>query len=624
MAKIAKLHKEVDGVLNTIYPSTITEAVINIESGKNVKEELVAINSKIPTKTSDITNDSGYITKDVGNLTNYSTTNTVNQAINNAVSSKVDISSISTVATSGDYKDLKNKPIIPSKTSELTNNSNYITSSAVDAKISSAIASVYRVKGTVSNYSSLPKSNVTIGDVYNLSDTGANYVCTATSPITWDKLSETVDLSSYSTTAENDAKYQLKGNYITSIPGEYVTDTELEAKGYATATSVEAALVTKLDSSAYKAATSTTSGYMSSKDYIKLSGIEENADVNIIESITVNGNAVSVTNKTAAIEVKKYTHPKFTKRNKGLYKITVNDEGHVSDATAVTKDDITALGIPAKDTVYTHPSYTPREAGLYKVTVDSTGHVSNAAVVTKADITSLGIPAQDTVYTHPSYTSHSEGLYKITVNNLGHVSGVKAVAKADITALGIPAQNTTYSAGSGLSLSGTTINHASSITAGTAGSSSSTSGSNTISIPYVTYNNTGHVTEAGTHTHTINEATTSTSGLMSSKDKKKTNRLESYTTATTVANLNVDYQTIYVTLSENASLSVSGGGTSYNGRSITAYVYTSSSVTITIPTSGNYVSMCGSSFTTTAGGWVEFSLVCVKGVWHIAKLEQEQ
>lgn len=577
MAKIAKLHKEVDGVLNTIYPSTITEAVINIESGKNVKEELVAINSKIPTKTSDITNDSGYITKNVSNLTNYSTTNTVNQAINNAVSSKVDISSISTVATSGDYRDLNNKPIIPSKTSELTNDSNYITSSAVDTKISSAIASVYRVKGTVANYSSLPKSNVTIGDVYNLSDTGANYVCTATSPITWDKLSETVDLSSYSTTAENDAKYQLKGNYITSIPAEYVTDTELEAKGYATATSVETALATKLDSSAYKAATSTTSGYMSSKDYIKLSGIEENADVNIIEAITVNGDAVSVTNKTAAIEVNEYTHPKFTNHEKGLYKITVNNEGHVSDATSVTK----------------------------------------------ADITSLGIPAQDTVYTHPSYTPQSEGLYKITVNELGHVSGVGAVAKADITALGIPAQDTTYSAGSGLSLSGTKINHASSITAGTAGSSNATSGI-TIDIPYVTYNATGHVTAAGTHKHTIDLATTSAPGLMPSLDRAKTKRLESYTTATTVALLNADYQTIYVTLSENASLSASGGGTAYNGRSITAYVYTSSPVTITIPDFGDYVSMCGSSFTTTAGGWVEFSLVCVGGKWHIAKLEQEQ
>ena len=110
---------------------------------------------------------------------------------------------------------------------------------------------------------------------------------------------------------------------------------------------------------------------------------------------------------------------------------------------------------------------------------------------------------------------------------------------------------------------------------------------------------------------------------MSSSDKTKIDRLESYTTATTVASLDVNYKTIYVTLSENASLSVSGTGSAYNGRSITAYVYTASSVTITIPTSGDYVSMCGSSFTTTAGGWVEFSLVCVNGVWHIAKLEAE-
>lgn len=99
--------------------------------------------------------------------------------------------------------------------------------------------------------------------------------------------------------------------------------------------------------------------------------------------------------------------------------------------------------------------------------------------------------------------------------------------------------------------------------------------------------------------------------------------IESYTTATTVASLDVNYKTIYVTLSENASLSVSGTGSTYNGRSITAYVYTASARTITIPTSGDYISMCGSSFTTTAGGWVEFSLVCVNGVWHIAKLEAE-
>lgn len=33
--------------------------------------------------------------------------------------------------------------------------------------------------------------------------------------------------------------YQPKGNYLTAIPDEYVTDTELAAKGYATETYVQ-------------------------------------------------------------------------------------------------------------------------------------------------------------------------------------------------------------------------------------------------------------------------------------------------------------------------------------------------------------------------------------------------
>ena len=36
----------------------------------------------------------------------------------------------------------------------------------------------------------------------------------------------------------------------------------------------------------------------------------------------------------------------------GLYKIATNDQGHVTGATAVTKSDITGLGIPAQDTTY--------------------------------------------------------------------------------------------------------------------------------------------------------------------------------------------------------------------------------------------------------------------------------
>lgn len=123
------------------------------------------------------------------------------------------------------------------------------TSEEIDQKINTAIGSVYKVKGSVANYEALPKENVTIGDVYNLEDTGANYVATSTTP-DWDKLSETVDLNGYLTKTDAASTYQPKGNYLTSVPEEYVTETELNAKGYATTTQVN----TKLDSSAYTAA----------------------------------------------------------------------------------------------------------------------------------------------------------------------------------------------------------------------------------------------------------------------------------------------------------------------------------------------------------------------------------
>lgn len=52
----------------------------------------------------------------------------------------------------------------------------------------------------------------------------------------------------------------------------------------------------------------------------------------------------------------KYTHPTFTAKSSGLWKITVNSEGHVIDASAVQKSDIVNLGIPGQDTIYVHPT----------------------------------------------------------------------------------------------------------------------------------------------------------------------------------------------------------------------------------------------------------------------------
>ena len=59
-----------------------------------------------------------------------------------------------------------------------------------------------------------------------------------------------------------------------------------------------------------------------------------------------------------------------------------------------------ADGTWKNQTSYTHPAYTPRTSGLYKITVDATGHVSAVTAVAKSDITALGIPGQDTNTTY--------------------------------------------------------------------------------------------------------------------------------------------------------------------------------------------------------------------------------
>jgi hypothetical protein len=57
------------------------------------------------------------------------------------LASKANIASLSTVATTGDYDDLLDKPSIPSKTSDLTNDSGFITSAQVPTIDDNTVAS---------------------------------------------------------------------------------------------------------------------------------------------------------------------------------------------------------------------------------------------------------------------------------------------------------------------------------------------------------------------------------------------------------------------------------------------------------------------------------------------------
>lgn len=74
------------------------------------------------------------------------------------------------------------------------------------------------------------------------------------------------------------------------------------------------------------------------------------------------------------------------------YGVATTSANGLMTAAMVTKLNGIATGANA----YSHPGYTARAAGFYKVTVDGSGHVSNVAAVTKEDITALGIPGSDT------------------------------------------------------------------------------------------------------------------------------------------------------------------------------------------------------------------------------------
>lgn len=95
--------------------------------------------------------------------------------------------------------------------------------------------------------------------------------------------------------------------------------------------------------------------------------------------------------KTALGKIKSWGEGKFVAQESGKGLST-------NDYTTAEKTKLSGIAEGANK--YTHPTYTAKTSGLYKVTVDGTGHVSATTAVAKADITALGIPAQDTTYSN--------------------------------------------------------------------------------------------------------------------------------------------------------------------------------------------------------------------------------
>lgn len=204
----------------------------------------------------------------------------------------------------------------------------------------------------------------------------------------------------------------------------------------------------------YGLATSSANGLLSSGDFTKLSKFTA-TEAGYLSGVTssiqtqLNGKAASSHTHTLSqiADYKAYVHPSYTARSSGLYKVTVDATGHVSAVVAVTKADITALGIPGQDT---NTTYTVFKAATSSA-AGGTGLVpapaaGKQAMYLRGDGT-WATPT-NTVYTHPT-TSGNKHIPS------GGSAGQILRWSADGTAAWGADNNTTYSTGTA-SVSGLT------------------------------------------------------------------------------------------------------------------------------------------------------------------------
>lgn len=103
-----------------------------------------------------------------------------------------------------------------------------------------------------------------------------------------------------------------------------------------------------------------------------------------------------------------------TELAKKVGKVTVAGSGNAVTTASISGDTLT-LTKGATYNNYVHPagSAPSKASGFYKFSTDSTSHVKQVVAVTKADITALGIPAQNTNTTY-TFANGSAGNFTVT------------------------------------------------------------------------------------------------------------------------------------------------------------------------------------------------------------------
>lgn len=174
------------------------------------------------------------------------------------------------------------------------------------------------------------------------------------------------------------------------------------------------------------AASSSAAGVMAAADKVKL-------DTTIPNQITdINNTITEIQDDITGINSGKVS------------KLTIAGSGNAVTTGSIVGDTLT-LTKGATYNNYVHPvGNAPSKAtGLYKFSTDATSHVNSVTAVTKADITALGIPAQDNNTTY-TFANGSSGNFTVT----------PSVGSAQTVNIGKPA--TAGTADNSLKLSGFT------------------------------------------------------------------------------------------------------------------------------------------------------------------------
>lgn len=428
-----------------------------------------------------------------------------------------------------------------------THDDRYYTEPEIDSKILDLNNSITSHTENKSNPHGVTKSQVGLGNVNNTSD--------ISKPVS------TAQQTAIDTAYENSNAYtdQKIADLINGAPTTLDTLGEI-ATAMQEHEEVVSALNDAIGSKASQSELDTHTGnstihitasertnWNTAKTHADSAHAPSNAQANVIETVKVNGTALTSSNKSVDIPVPSVGNGTITIKQAGTTKgtFTTNQSGNTTieltdNNTTYSVATTSANGLMSKDDKSKLDGIAEcaevNQNAFNQIRVSSGGALGVVVADSKESILSLVsgenvnlginsngtgivIASTDTVYTHPT-TSGNKHIPS------GGSSGQILRWSADGTAVWGADNNTTYSAGTGLSLSGTTLNHSNSITAGTAqGDASKTlSFGGTFTVPTVTYDAQGHITGKGTTTMTMPATPTSVSGNAGTSTKWSTAR----------------------------------------------------------------------------------------------------